>query len=278
MSFRKITNALSIILEIIRLTLKYRTMRLLLVFIIGLLFEMYDAFKLKTSLKHNLITYITEFKVFFKEIFEEQAYHLSRIYIRGRKEGVILDCGAHIGLFTVWILKKISDTVKKRIKIIAIEPVYRNYRLLLFNIKIHNLRGVVIPLKIAISDRCGVSKILVSKGWKASSSLLETHLAKSGDAIEHIEIVPTITLDKLIDFFVKDEILLIKMDIEGMEKDVLEHSQKVFNRTRTIVVEIHTTVNDPEHIIALLKTHGFIIDFITKSIGGILIFAHNSRI
>jgi FkbM family methyltransferase len=264
MSFRKITNALSIILEIIRLTLKYRTMRLLLVFIIGLLFEMYDAFKLKTSLKHNLITYITEFKVFFKEIFEEQAYHLSRIYIRGRKEGVILDCGAHIGLFTVWILKKISDTVKKRIKTIAIEPVYRNYRLLLFNIKIHN--------------RCGVSKILVSKGWKASSSLLETHLAKSGDAIEHIEIVPTITLDKLIDFFVKDEILLIKMDIEGMEKDVLEHSQKVFNRTRTIVVEIHTTVNDPEHIIALLKTHGFIIDFITKSIGGILIFAHNSRI
>jgi hypothetical protein len=73
-----------------------------------------------------------------------------------------------------------------------------------------------------------------------------------------------VTLDKLIKMLKLDKINLIKMDIEGMEKRVLECSQNVLAITNGIVIEVHTTINKPDDIITLLKKHGFVIDYVKK--------------
>jgi FkbM family methyltransferase len=272
----KLLNPFLEVLEIIKLALRHHDLKLFLIFIIGLVLEIYATIRSKRSLK-SIMVYITEFRTIFEEIFEESIYDLSIKYVQNFKEGVIIDCGAHIGLFTVWVFQNLKDVIKQnKMKIIAIEPVSRNYRLLLFNIKLHNLESTVIPLKIGLSDKFGFHDILIPETWGASSSsMLATHISKLRTTIKHSETVPTVTLDKLIKMLKLERVELIKMDIEGMEKRVLESSQNVLAITNGIVVEVHTTVNEPDDIITLLEKHGFVIDYIKKKSNiDTIIFSH----
>jgi hypothetical protein len=133
-------------------------------------------------------------------------------------------------------------------------------------------------LKVALSDKCGFYNILIPETWGASSSLLTAHLAKLSTAIKYSETIPTITLDKLVKRLKLKKIELIKMDIEGSEKRVLEHSQNALAITGGVVVEVHTTVNKPDDIITLLRRHGFMIDHVKrKSTIDVIIFSNNSR-
>jgi len=60
---------------------------------------------------------------------------------------VFIDVGSHIGKYTLLL----SDIVDR---VIALEPDPRNYKLLLYNLKLNNINNVI-PLQIAASSKKG---------------------------------------------------------------------------------------------------------------------------
>jgi hypothetical protein len=70
--------------------------------------------------------------VFVKEVYER--------FYRLREGDVVIDVGAHVGMFTI----KAAMSVGEKGKVVAVEPVEENLRLLRKNVELHELNNVVI--------------------------------------------------------------------------------------------------------------------------------------
>ena len=138
---------------------------------------------------------------------------------------VIIDCGANIGLGTVYFKNKYPNA-----KIISIEPEQSNFELLLKNTKKYNN---VYCLKGGI--------------WKKSTNLLikDVGLGNWGFMIEESntsskDSIKAYTIDDLIKQFDIDHIDILKVDIEGSEKELFEcNYEKWLPKTKVLIIELH---------------------------------------
>ena len=88
----------------------------------------------------------------FAKPFEPLTYNFLMKNVR--KNDVFLDVGAHIGIYTVKLARKVS-------KVIALEPEPKNYSFLRRNIFINGVNNKVIALPIAASDNDGYADLCV---------------------------------------------------------------------------------------------------------------------
>ena len=133
---------------------------------------------------------------------------------------LVADTGAHVGLYSI---KHASSAYK----IIALEPITYNYRLLRINIALNRLSNVY-PLRAALWRERGE----VIMGLSKNST---THSIRSYECEESIK-VTSITLKDLINVF--GPIDLLKMDIEGAEYEVLS-SCDCLHLVNSIIAELH---------------------------------------
>jgi hypothetical protein len=76
---------------------------------------------------------------------------------------IFLDVGAHIGLYTIRLARRVS-------KVIALEPEPQNYLFLYRNVVMHGLNNKVLVLPIAASDKNGYA-ILCIKIYSGAHTL-----------------------------------------------------------------------------------------------------------
>lgn len=142
----------------------------------------------------------------------------------------ILDCGANIGLATLYYQKKFPQA-----KIISIEPEKRNYNLLIKNTEgypnISTLENGV------YGSDCGLEVVDIGEG-EASYRTMGVN--------ENQKVLQTIScrsINSLIDEFELNKVDILKMDIEGSEKECL-FSPKIewLSKTRYFLVEIHENI------------------------------------
>jgi FkbM family methyltransferase len=165
----------------------------------------------------------------FESIFYANNY-LRRLKLR--KDDVVLDVGANIGLFTLSIYDKVKQ-------VIAIEPEPENFDLLKHTIiqnKIYN----VIPINKAVGE---------SKGFVSFSKTGAT--ASAIDSKSGIELD---TLDNILNDLGSDP-TVVKMDIEGYEGKALRGFSKV-KSVREIIMEVHSKSLQKE-VIDILSSYGF---------------------
>jgi FkbM family methyltransferase len=138
----------------------------------------------------------------------------------------ILDCGAHVGTFAIWLAKRFPKA-----KIYAVEPFPINYQNLCHNIALNECENIV-----------PINKALTKDGspLKMGAVAQNTGGASRHFSFEDSAGVPGITLDKLIDMYVPlgEPISLLKTDIEGDEYEVLETFTQ-WNRVVDAGIEIH---------------------------------------
>ena len=155
----------------------------------------------------------------------------------------VLDCGAHIGLFTVKAARKSSQVV-------SVEPASSNFTLLLRNIALNALEKKVTPIKRIIAAKSGLSISLHlhhSKAWNriCSENSVETE----------VEIVESVSVDDLSDELDR-RFDVLKIDIEGAELELLKGSQETLKSVRELVLEYHS-----ERLLQeckeFLDSHGF---------------------
>ena len=138
--------------------------------------------------------------------------------------GLIIDGGAHIGLTSLFFAQLFPSA-----QIIAVEPQKDNFALLSANTA--GLENVL-PLNAAICHRRGPVAILNSsaRNW-------EFRTGPAGD--DEPVTVPGVTIPDLMRRARADRVGILKLDIEGAEREVLNSSARWIDAVDTLLVELH---------------------------------------
>jgi FkbM family methyltransferase len=180
--------------------------------------------------------------------------HITVIWRRGiydnfrlRKGQIVIDAGAHIGIYTV----KASKQVGERGTVVAIEPHPANFECLEANLRLNKCTNVI-PIRAALASSCGEVNLLLD----VSSA---GHSVTFGRGDESMS-VHSITLDQLMKDLKLTAVHLLKANVEGAMTDVLKGAGETLKSSKPGIV---TTVNhyptEKEEVADLLGNLGFII-------------------
>ncbi len=136
---------------------------------------------------------------------------------------VIVDAGANIGLASIFFANKYPDAM-----IICVEPAPSNLKLLRKNMA-HYPNSVIVAGALW-NDNTNVA-IVDPGGGEWGFQIADEPNGSAG--------VEAITMDRLMDKCGIDYVDLLKVDIEGAEKEVFESSSKWIDRVGCIAVELH---------------------------------------
>jgi FkbM family methyltransferase len=155
------------------------------------------------------------------QIFYAKEYEINL----GKEPEWIIDCGANIGLSTIFFANKYPTC-----KIIAIEPDGKNFQYLKRNTR--RYPNIVCIQKAVWSHITKLAVIDTGKGnWG-----LQT---KESTSLMH-EFVDAITIDAILKKYKIGAIDLLKIDIEGAEKELFSKNfDSWLSKTNVIAIELH---------------------------------------
>ncbi|OGG51399.1 hypothetical protein A2704_03460 [Candidatus Kaiserbacteria bacterium RIFCSPHIGHO2_01_FULL_54_36b] len=179
--------------------------------------------------------------------------HLLEILSKNRSFGkkiLFLDIGADIGTYAISVANRFND-----IDVIAFEPTTVNRRFLLENIALNKRQIEVVPK--ALGQREGIVTIYLHEENPGGN----TAHAKASQPAAHKETVEMVTLDSLLGGRAQNyDLVVFKIDVEGMEKDVLEGSNRVLSSGVDCIFMVEDFVDG--EIIKYLHQLG--AEFVTK--------------
>lgn len=167
--------------------------------------------------------------VTYRKVFIYQEYKIN-LKVKPR---VIIDAGANIGLASIYFANKYPDAT-----IIAIEPERENFELLLKNT---NFYPNIKPLQAALwNENTELNVVDVGEGnW---GFVTERDQPSDTTNTQACHTIPAITVDKIIDDFNLPAIDILKIDIEGSEKEVFVEPSRWIEKVQTIIIELHDRI------------------------------------
>jgi FkbM family methyltransferase len=191
-----------------------------------------------------------EVKVFWNVV-------VRRSYVLPAQCDTILDCGANVGIFSVW-----AAAEKPQARIIALEPFLQTFAALQANIRRNSLGDRVECAQVGLASLAG--EILMRTDGESPNHRMV--LDEGAQASEGTVSVPCITLAECLRRFKIDTLDMLKMDIEGSEWPVLlSTSPAVLRRIRYIQLEYHEVAArfgyTPARLFAHLATAGHRLTF-----------------
>lgn len=160
----------------------------------------------------------------YRKVFINAEYEIEL----SKEPKVIVDCGGNVGFAAVYFANRYPNAT-----IISIEPEITNLSLLLTNIKPYSN---IIPIHAALwKSNTNVELVDSGKGHWAFST-------KESDRRKtmHVDnVISGITVDKIMADYSIDFIDILKIDIEGAEKEVFENVSKWINKVGVIMIELH---------------------------------------
>jgi len=200
---------------------------------------------LKTRNKHDLKIRVNSSDIqIFTEIWLEKSY-LKKLTMN---KTVIIDIGAHIGLFSIFY------SHYKNMKIFCYEPDKNNFKLLEDNIKINKCTNIICE-NIAVTNDSS-KKIFYTNQDSSAHSMYK----KTDQSIE----INSISLDQIFNKNQIEKCDLLKMDCEGSEYEILLNLSNLnYKKIKNIFVEYHIFNDDKEQLKKLelkLKENDFKIN------------------
>ncbi|MEM4331716.1 MAG: FkbM family methyltransferase [Candidatus Micrarchaeia archaeon] len=148
-------------------------------------------------------------------------------YYKIKHNDIVVDCGAYIGIFTIYASKKAGEQGK----VIAFEPDPLNFNRLLSIIKINNASNVIAINKATWSKN---GKMNFDYRGKGTSTLFTNKkispIVSKITSVNNIIKVPTVTLDKELSKIGNNRVSFIKTDIEGAEIETLKGAKKTLEK------------------------------------------------
>lgn len=149
----------------------------------------------------------------FREVYFENVYakHFPNSIVV-KENDIVLDIGANIGIFSLWVRKQ-----AKGVKVFAIEPHPKIYQELLQNIELNKVEGQVFPIQRCVSNKEGQCQLTFDE-----EVFTMTRIGSAKDSIE----TDVITIDALVVSEGLNQVDIIKLDIEGAERMALAGARK----------------------------------------------------
>jgi FkbM family methyltransferase len=156
---------------------------------------------------------------------------------------VIVDAGANIGLFAIFVLALRPDAI-----VHSLEPAPATFRVLARNV-LGNSRFKWHAHRLALWRDAGMIPF-ESQSASTGSYVVQDHDVTSAQT----ETVPAQTLAGWLKEHDLARVYLLKLDIEGAEQAVLEAAPSVLDRISHLIVEIHPGHVDEEAIMRLIES------------------------
>jgi len=140
---------------------------------------------------------------------------------------IVADIGANIGTFTVWMAKTVGPTGR----VYAVEPQLQIYQMLVGNLALNEIKNTL-TLRGALGASVGQTNVpqvdydLNNANFGGVSLVGDSNMLVGGPG----EVIPVIPLDTIPGPF-----HFIKIDVEGMELDVLKGAVETLKRDKPIL-------------------------------------------
>jgi FkbM family methyltransferase len=159
----------------------------------------------------------------FNEIFVERDYKSLEEIISNAKNPII-DIGAHIGLFSIYVRTLNTDVI-----IFDYEPEENNFKALKENFRLNHLEKNMVAKNLAVGESEGVKTLYVSQ---------DSHNHSLVQSTERSQKVQATTISKILQK--AGTVDLVKMDCEGAEFEIIKSMTKEdFGKIKNIYIEYH---------------------------------------
>lgn len=177
----------------------------------------------------------------YRELFIDEFY---KFQPKVKSGGIILDCGANMGLSVLYFAMNYPNH-----KIIAFEPEEAIYRVLEENVKTFNLKNVTLYKKAVWTKE----EILTFHSDGGMGGRVNNLYKKSNQPINQVETV-------ILKDYLNDKVDFLKIDIEGVEDEVLKSCKGKLGQVKHLFFEYHNHINKPQslhELLALVQEEGF---------------------
>jgi FkbM family methyltransferase len=183
-------------------------------------------------------------------------------HFRPKKGDVVVDVGAHTGLYTIIASKGVGISGR----VISIEPHPQNFEILNRNIELNNLTNTITLNYGAYSSKANLNLYLPEE--QHGFTIYNTLMPERAKGVDKFVKVNTETLDTLLAFAAVDckDVNWVKIDVEGAELEVLKGAAHTLSEAQeiSVLVEVHGFENYPP-LKALLKSYGFHEEYETSN-------------
>jgi len=174
-----------------------------------------------------------------EEIYHFRAYDL---FFEPKENFTVVDLGAHVGIYTLKAARKLGMEGR----LISVEPEARNYGLLVKNVRFNRCKNVI-PVRLAVSNFEGRARFYVKSLTFSHSLLSKLQIHDEGNVkvLEATEVAVT-TLSHLAKILRVGKIDLLKVDVEGVELEVLEGSIDLLSQhkiSNIVIAAYHAASN-----------------------------------
>ena len=162
----------------------------------------------------------------YKQVFVEKEYDFEVV----KQPKVIVDAGANIGLASIYFAGIFPDA-----RIIAIEPEESNFELLKKNVSPY--RNITAINAAVWNENKRISLVDPGLGkWGFMTQERGEEREVLGSSCHDVE---AITIEKLMKEFQIDHIDILKVDIEGAEREVFADSSAWIGKVDVLIIELH---------------------------------------
>lgn len=182
-----------------------------------------------------------------------------REFLKDKKHPVVIDVGANIGTFTVQVAKILEESEGV---LYAFEPQRQIFQMLNGNLALNSIDNVF-TFQYAVgnkTDKITIPKVNYYQPASFGSIGLKDDFGDIGQELDfgNGEKVPLVTLDTQLNHL--ENIDVIKIDVEGMEKEVVEGSLNIIRKHRPLIyLEYIKQPNEGKDISDLLQSLNYII-------------------
>jgi len=154
-------------------------------------------------------------------------------------DDVIIDVGAHIGLFALF-----ASQFCKNGKIFCYEPIKENYKILIENIEMNQIQNIF-PNNLAVTKETSRVKIFLNDDQSGHSMFIQNK--------NFVEVDSKSLSDIFIDNGIK-ECDFLKLDCEGAEYEIIESlPSDLFTKINKTAIEYHMFDTKPELLEQLIN-------------------------
>ena len=171
---------------------------------------------------------------------------------------VFLDIGANVGLYSIYAAKTKNTTVY------AFEPSFFNLEYLARNIFINGLSEKINIIPLALNNTAGINPFhLTSTAWGGALSTFDQKFDDSGKEMhpEFVYKTTGIDLDTLSKLLQLEKADYVKIDLDGIEHNILSGAKNTLKNAREILVEINDNFSEQREVSnKILVELGFELD------------------
>jgi FkbM family methyltransferase len=174
------------------------------------------------------------------------------------KSDVLWDVGANVGVYTLY-------AALHGVSVYAFEPSPSNYYLLSRNIEINGFDEKISSFCVAFNDETQLESLYMAS-TELGGALSSFGEAKDwrGDTydVKFKQAMLGYSIDDFISQFIPAFPNHLKIDVDGIEKKIVDGATKTLSdkRLKTVLIELNINLDECSEIINIMDGHGFVLD------------------